>query len=292
MPSTAGNTSPSRPARTSSRSDWATRGVRTPEGVEAFLPGSGSAGRQAALRSQSAAGQRGPLMTPDQAVAHSRDRPALHLRASCVTDAETACSTVAPQERPAADRCASASASSSLPQPQVEAQLAPRPRICRWIRDASLPVPAVRPDKPTDRPERDRHRRERRQVVVAKQAGFTLVDVFDGDKEEPCASANGAVWTLEEALASPLGHPNCVRVSPHARRSAGGRLAPAAKPSKGITAASARGLLEKSPQSRGARVADNPLHVPGAPPAEGQPVPSASVAKVARPPGRPGHRLA
>lgn len=47
-------------------------------------------------------------------------------------------------------------------------------------------------------------------VLGAKQAGFDRVDVFDGDQDEPCASANGAVWTLDEALAKPLGHPNCL----------------------------------------------------------------------------------
>jgi hypothetical protein len=47
-------------------------------------------------------------------------------------------------------------------------------------------------------------------ALGTKQAGFTHVDVFDGDSDGPCASANGAVWTVEEALASPLGHPNCL----------------------------------------------------------------------------------
>jgi hypothetical protein len=37
------------------------------------------------------------------------------------------------------------------------------------------------------------------------------VDVLDGDDDEPCASANGARWTVEEAEANPLGHPNCTR---------------------------------------------------------------------------------
>jgi hypothetical protein len=41
--------------------------------------------------------------------------------------------------------------------------------------------------------------------------GVTHVDVLDGDDDEPCASANGSRWTLEEAEANPLGHPNCTR---------------------------------------------------------------------------------
>jgi HK97 family phage portal protein len=39
----------------------------------------------------------------------------------------------------------------------------------------------------------------------------THVTVHDGDQDEPCASANGSTWTLEEARANPLAHPNCVR---------------------------------------------------------------------------------
>jgi hypothetical protein len=53
-------------------------------------------------------------------------------------------------------------------------------------------------------------------ALGAKQAGFTHVDITDGDKDEPCASANGAVWTIEQLLDNPLGHPNCTRAaSPH-----------------------------------------------------------------------------
>jgi HK97 family phage portal protein len=44
-----------------------------------------------------------------------------------------------------------------------------------------------------------------------REAGIEKVEVFDGDEHEPCASANGAIWTIEEARANPLGHPNCVR---------------------------------------------------------------------------------
>jgi hypothetical protein len=43
------------------------------------------------------------------------------------------------------------------------------------------------------------------------QAGVTHVEVSDGDDDDECAAADGAIWTLEEALAEPIAHPNCVR---------------------------------------------------------------------------------
>jgi hypothetical protein len=39
----------------------------------------------------------------------------------------------------------------------------------------------------------------------------THVTVHDGEQDEPCASANGSTWTLEEARANPIAHPACVR---------------------------------------------------------------------------------
>lgn len=42
-------------------------------------------------------------------------------------------------------------------------------------------------------------------------SGVTHVQVMDGDDDEPCASANGAIWTVEQAQANPLEHPNCTR---------------------------------------------------------------------------------
>lgn len=48
-------------------------------------------------------------------------------------------------------------------------------------------------------------------VTAYRVAGLTHVDVLDGDEDEPCKSANGARWTLDEAQANPLGHPNCIR---------------------------------------------------------------------------------
>ena len=44
-----------------------------------------------------------------------------------------------------------------------------------------------------------------------REAGFTHVQVFDGDGDPGCAAANGAIWTIEEFEANPLEHPNCVR---------------------------------------------------------------------------------
>lgn len=41
--------------------------------------------------------------------------------------------------------------------------------------------------------------------------GVGKVLVYDSDHDDICAEANGATWTVEEADASPLGHPNCVR---------------------------------------------------------------------------------
>jgi HK97 family phage portal protein len=48
-------------------------------------------------------------------------------------------------------------------------------------------------------------------VTAYRAGGVTHVTVLDGDEDEPCASANGSTWTLEQAEANPLGHPNCTR---------------------------------------------------------------------------------
>jgi hypothetical protein len=48
-------------------------------------------------------------------------------------------------------------------------------------------------------------------VSAYRAGGVTHVQVLDGDDDEPCASANGARWTLDEAEANPIGHPNCTR---------------------------------------------------------------------------------
>jgi hypothetical protein len=44
-----------------------------------------------------------------------------------------------------------------------------------------------------------------------RQAGVETVTVSDGDEDEECAKADGEEWTLEEALADPIAHPNCER---------------------------------------------------------------------------------
>lgn len=44
-----------------------------------------------------------------------------------------------------------------------------------------------------------------------RDGGITEVEVIDGDGDEECADANGSVWTLDEAEANPIAHPNCVR---------------------------------------------------------------------------------
>jgi hypothetical protein len=41
--------------------------------------------------------------------------------------------------------------------------------------------------------------------------GVTHVEVIDGDDDEECQAANGQTWTIEEAEANPIAHPNCVR---------------------------------------------------------------------------------
>ena len=48
-------------------------------------------------------------------------------------------------------------------------------------------------------------------IAAYKTGGVTHVEVLDGDEDEPCASANGSIWTVEQAAANPLEHPNCVR---------------------------------------------------------------------------------
>lgn len=53
-------------------------------------------------------------------------------------------------------------------------------------------------------------------VLGIRQAGGEKVDVFDGTDDEVCALANGDTWTIDQALADPIGHPNCVRAfAPH-----------------------------------------------------------------------------
>lgn len=51
----------------------------------------------------------------------------------------------------------------------------------------------------------------RGQIASARDAGVEKVEVLDGTQDEICAPVNHQEWTLEEAEANPLGHPNCSR---------------------------------------------------------------------------------
>ena len=49
-------------------------------------------------------------------------------------------------------------------------------------------------------------------VASYRESGIVeQVRVHDGDDDEPCRSANGSAWSLDEAQANPIGHPNCIR---------------------------------------------------------------------------------
>lgn len=48
-------------------------------------------------------------------------------------------------------------------------------------------------------------------VSSYREYGVEKVEVIDGDEDEPCAAANGSIWTLDEANDNPLEHPNCTR---------------------------------------------------------------------------------
>lgn len=49
------------------------------------------------------------------------------------------------------------------------------------------------------------------QVETFRSYGVERVRVLDGVNDAPCANANGEIWTVDEALGNPIGHPNCVR---------------------------------------------------------------------------------
>lgn len=44
-----------------------------------------------------------------------------------------------------------------------------------------------------------------------KQLGVGRVEVLDGQTDLSCAEARGQIWTIEQAMADPIAHPNCVR---------------------------------------------------------------------------------
>jgi len=49
-------------------------------------------------------------------------------------------------------------------------------------------------------------------LAVAEGSGYTHVVVSDGtDSDEPCAEADGQLWTIEQARENPLEHPRCRR---------------------------------------------------------------------------------
>ncbi|HAM56877.1 MAG TPA: hypothetical protein DCQ64_16340 [Candidatus Rokubacteria bacterium] len=48
------------------------------------------------------------------------------------------------------------------------------------------------------------------QSETYRELGFTHVYVQDGDCDI-CREVDGQIWTIEEALANPVAHPNCVR---------------------------------------------------------------------------------
>lgn len=47
--------------------------------------------------------------------------------------------------------------------------------------------------------------------LAYQQNGITHVEISDGDGDEECAEADGQIWTVDEFLANPIAHPNCVR---------------------------------------------------------------------------------
>jgi hypothetical protein len=48
-------------------------------------------------------------------------------------------------------------------------------------------------------------------ILGERQGGAEFVRVVDGHDCPQCAAADGAKWTIEEALANPLEHPSCRR---------------------------------------------------------------------------------
>lgn len=51
----------------------------------------------------------------------------------------------------------------------------------------------------------------RGQIATFRELGFEQVEVMDGDEDDECAEADGSVWSVEEAEANPISHPNCTR---------------------------------------------------------------------------------
>lgn len=47
--------------------------------------------------------------------------------------------------------------------------------------------------------------------LAYRQNGIEHVEISDGDDDDECAEADGQIWTVDEYLAEPIAHPNCVR---------------------------------------------------------------------------------
>ena len=47
--------------------------------------------------------------------------------------------------------------------------------------------------------------------LAYQQNGIAHVEISDGDDDDECAEADGQIWTVDEYLAEPIAHPNCVR---------------------------------------------------------------------------------
>jgi SPP1 gp7 family putative phage head morphogenesis protein len=49
--------------------------------------------------------------------------------------------------------------------------------------------------------------------LLYRQNGVQYVEISDGDSDEECDEADGQIWTVDEYLANPIAHPNCVRAA-------------------------------------------------------------------------------
>ncbi len=48
-------------------------------------------------------------------------------------------------------------------------------------------------------------------VMSYREANVDKVEVMDGDGDAECSEADGQIWSLEDAEANPIAHPNCTR---------------------------------------------------------------------------------
>lgn len=48
-------------------------------------------------------------------------------------------------------------------------------------------------------------------LLAYDQNGIDRVEVSDGDGDDECAEADGAIWSVDEAMGNPVEHPNCTR---------------------------------------------------------------------------------